>query len=113
MVCYAASVSEATYCIIRIAILAFHKALFDHPRDPLVVAVFSLAVYNGGYILEAVNIARKITKSYDNSFYELLEPRDLVFQTLKDPSFFSAVFFVTLHQYITIISFICIRDVRK
>ncbi|TXG54440.1 hypothetical protein EZV62_019696 [Acer yangbiense] len=67
-----------------IAILAFHKALFDHPRDPLVVAVFSLAVYNGGDILEAVNIARKITKSYDNSFYELLEPRDLDFQTLKD-----------------------------
>ncbi|KAK0588720.1 hypothetical protein LWI29_004624 [Acer saccharum] len=67
-----------------IAILAFHKALFDHPRDPLVVAVFSLAVYNGGDILEAVNIARKITKSYDNSFYELLEPRDLHFQTLKD-----------------------------
>ncbi|KAL5862656.1 hypothetical protein ACOSQ3_000170 [Xanthoceras sorbifolium] len=67
-----------------IAILAFHKALSDHPRDPLVVAVFSLAVYNGGDILEAVNIARKITKLYDNSFYELLEPRDLDFQTLKD-----------------------------
>ncbi|KAJ4728866.1 putative Poly(A) polymerase [Melia azedarach] len=67
-----------------VAILAFHKALCDQPRDPLVVAVFSLAVHNGGDILEAVKIARRITKPHNDSFYELLEPRDLHFQMLKD-----------------------------
>ncbi|KAH9770177.1 polynucleotide adenylyltransferase family protein [Citrus sinensis] len=66
-----------------IAILAFHKALSDQPRDPLVVAVFSLAVYNGGDMLEAVKIARRINKSHDESFCELLEPRDLDFEALK------------------------------
>lgn len=64
--------------------MAFHKALCDQPRDPLVVAVFSLAVHNGGDILEAVKIARRITKPHNDSFYELLEPRDLHFQMLKD-----------------------------
>ncbi|KDP22554.1 hypothetical protein JCGZ_26385 [Jatropha curcas] len=57
-----------------VAILAFHKALSDQPRDPLVVAVFCLAVYNGGDISEAVNIARSITKPHDVTFYELSEP---------------------------------------
>lgn len=63
--------------------MAFHKALSDQPRDPLVVAVFSLAVYNGGEMLEAVKIARRINKSHDESFCELLEPRDLDFEALK------------------------------
>lgn len=66
-----------------IAILAFHKALSDQPRDPLVVAVFSLAVYNDGDMLEAVKIARRINKSHDESFCELLEPQDLDFEALK------------------------------
>ncbi|KAK6148015.1 hypothetical protein DH2020_018927 [Rehmannia glutinosa] len=30
------------------SILAFHEALSEQPRDPLVIAVFSLAVHNGG-----------------------------------------------------------------
>ncbi|CAJ2641289.1 unnamed protein product [Trifolium pratense] len=53
-------------------ILALHKALSDRPRDPLVVAAFSLAVYNGGNVLEAVKIARMINKPHDMKFPELL-----------------------------------------
>lgn len=68
----------------RVGILAFHKALYDQPRDPLVVAAFSLAVYNGGDISEAVNIARTITKPHNESFHELLEPRNLDSQVLTD-----------------------------
>ncbi|XP_015882126.3 uncharacterized protein LOC107417975 isoform X1 [Ziziphus jujuba] len=60
-----------------VGILAFHKALCDQPRDPMVVATFSLTVHNGGDISEAVNIARRITKPHDTSFYELLECRNL------------------------------------
>lgn len=66
----------------RVGILAFHKALFDKPRDPLVVAAYSLVVHNGGDILEAVNIATRINKSHDTSFRELSEPRNLENQTL-------------------------------
>ncbi|EOY22605.1 Polynucleotide adenylyltransferase family protein [Theobroma cacao] len=65
-----------------VGILAFHKALFDKPRDPLVVAAYSLVVHNGGDILEAVNIATRINKSHDTSFRELSEPRNLENQTL-------------------------------
>ncbi|KAF9671767.1 hypothetical protein SADUNF_Sadunf12G0082800 [Salix dunnii] len=60
-----------------VGILAFHKALADKPRDPMVVAAFCLAVHNGGDILGGVNMARKITKPHDTSFHELTEPRDL------------------------------------
>ncbi|XWS60209.1 hypothetical protein CRYUN_Cryun07bG0015600 [Craigia yunnanensis] len=67
-----------------IGILAFHKALSDKPRDLLVVAAFSLAVHNGGDILEAVDIARRINKSHDSSFHEISEPQYLDRQTLKD-----------------------------
>ncbi|XVF11444.1 hypothetical protein REPUB_Repub08aG0028100 [Reevesia pubescens] len=67
-----------------VLILAFHNALSDKPRDPLVVAVFSLAVHNGGDMSEAVNIARRINKSHDSSFHELLEPQNLEYQTLKN-----------------------------
>ncbi|KZV38782.1 Polynucleotide adenylyltransferase family protein [Dorcoceras hygrometricum] len=66
------------------AILAFHKALWDKPRDPLVIAAFSLAVHNGGDLLEAVNIARRISKQHDISFDELLEPRYLDSEELLD-----------------------------
>ncbi|XP_073140687.1 uncharacterized protein [Henckelia pumila] len=66
------------------AILAFHKALSDQPRDPLVVAAFSLAVHNGGDLLEAVSIARRISKQHDISFHELLEPRYLDSEELLD-----------------------------
>ncbi|CAH2044218.1 unnamed protein product [Thlaspi arvense] len=68
-----------------IAILAFHKALYDQPRSPLVVAAFSLAVDNGGDILEAATITKKITRPHDRSFLELQEPEEnLEFQTLLD-----------------------------
>ncbi|CAL9231325.1 unnamed protein product [Arabidopsis halleri] len=68
-----------------IAILAFHKALADQPRSPLVVAAFTLAVHNCGDILEAVKITKKITRPHDKSFFELVEPEEnLDFQTLLD-----------------------------
>ncbi|KAJ0053251.1 hypothetical protein Pint_01260 [Pistacia integerrima] len=75
--------SHKNILLFRVAVLAFHKALSDRPRDPLVVAVFSLAVYNGGNMLEAVKIARKITKPHDDTFHELLDPHVLDFETVK------------------------------
>lgn len=72
----------------RIAILAFHKALSDQPRSPLVVAAFSLAVHNGGDIQEAAEITKKITRPHDSSFFELVaqepEEENMEFQTLLD-----------------------------
>lgn len=62
------------HCSLWIGILAFHKALVDHPRDPLVVAAFSIAVHSGGSILEAIKIARMISQPHDMTFDELLEP---------------------------------------
>lgn len=58
----------------RIAILAFHKALYDEPRDPLVIAAFSLAVSNGGSLPEAVEIARTMSQPHATTFHEILEP---------------------------------------
>ncbi|KAK2973998.1 hypothetical protein RJ640_026716, partial [Escallonia rubra] len=68
----------------RVAILAFHKALSDEPRDPLVVAAFSLAVHNGGDICEALKIARMISKPHDISFHELRESQNLDSKALKN-----------------------------
>ncbi|XP_052879555.1 uncharacterized protein LOC108476514 isoform X3 [Gossypium arboreum] len=65
------------YSSLWVGILAFHKALSNKPRDPLVVAAFSLAVHNGGDIPEAINIAKNINKSHDGSFHELSEPQNL------------------------------------
>lgn len=62
------------HCSLWIGILAFHKALVDHPRDPLVVAAFTIAVHSGGSILEAIKIARRISQPHDMTFDELLEP---------------------------------------
>lgn len=62
------------HCSLWIGILAFHKALVDHPRDPLVVAAFSITVHSGGSILEAIKIARRISQPHDMTFDELLEP---------------------------------------
>ncbi|ESQ45666.1 hypothetical protein EUTSA_v10010292mg [Eutrema salsugineum] len=67
-----------------LAILALHKALAAQPRYPSVVAAFSLAVHNGGDVLEAIKITRKITKPHNRSFFELLEPEKLDSQTLLD-----------------------------
>ncbi|KAL3631739.1 hypothetical protein CASFOL_024723 [Castilleja foliolosa] len=55
------------------SILAFHEALSQQPRDPLVAAVFSIAVHNGGDLSEALSVARRINKVHDTSFHELLE----------------------------------------
>ncbi|XP_019464723.1 PREDICTED: uncharacterized protein LOC109363020 [Lupinus angustifolius] len=67
-----------------VAILALHKTLSDLPRDPLVVAAFSLAVHNGGNFSEAVGIARRIDKSHDVRFPELLDPSGLDAEALAD-----------------------------
>lgn len=48
------------------------------------VAAFGLAVHNGGDMLEALNIARRISRPHDISFYELLEPHNLDSEALKD-----------------------------
>lgn len=61
------------HCCLWVAILAFHNALVDQPRHPLVVAAFSIAVHSGGSLSEAVAVARKITLPYDSSFRELSE----------------------------------------
>lgn len=66
-----------------VTILAFHKALSDQPRDPLVVAAFSLGVHNGGDLSEALSIAKRISAQHDVSFYEL-ESQDLDLAALKE-----------------------------
>ncbi|KAJ7945644.1 Poly A polymerase [Quillaja saponaria] len=67
-----------------VGLLALHEALSYQPRDPMVVAAFGLAVYNGGDMKEAVKIARRIDKPPDNSFPELLEPQRLDSEALTD-----------------------------
>uniref|UniRef100_A0A2P2LQX1 Uncharacterized protein MANES_14G046200 n=2 Tax=Rhizophora mucronata TaxID=61149 RepID=A0A2P2LQX1_RHIMU len=67
-----------------VGLLAFHKALSDQPRDPVVVAAFLLTLHNGGDLSEAVNITRIINRPHDVSFHELLEPQHLVSQSLAD-----------------------------
>ncbi|CAH9052061.1 unnamed protein product [Cuscuta epithymum] len=54
-----------------IAILAFHKALSDRPRDPLVVAAFSIVLHTGGSSSDALGIVKKISQSHDTRFPEL------------------------------------------
>ncbi|CAH9080278.1 unnamed protein product [Cuscuta europaea] len=54
-----------------IAILAFHKALSDRPRDPLVVAAFSIVLHTGGSSSDALGIVKKISQSHDPRFPEL------------------------------------------
>ncbi|XP_028766816.1 uncharacterized protein LOC114724599 isoform X2 [Neltuma alba] len=60
-----------------VCILALHKALSDKPRCASVVAAFSLVVHNGGDLSEAISIARRINKSHDARFPELLDPLNL------------------------------------
>ncbi|XP_054805876.1 uncharacterized protein LOC129308635 isoform X2 [Prosopis cineraria] len=60
-----------------VCILALHNALSDKPRYASVVAAFSLVVHNGGDLSEAINIARRINKSHDARFPELLDPLHL------------------------------------
>lgn len=67
----------AAYEFDRVGILAFHLALVSEPCDPLTVATFTLAIQNGGDLVEAISIARGITRPYDSSFSELVEPQAL------------------------------------
>lgn len=67
----------AAYEFNRVGILAFHLALVSEPCDPLTVATFALAIQNGGDLVEAISIARGITRPYDSSFSELVEPQAL------------------------------------
>lgn len=52
--------------------LAFHKALSRQPRHPSVVAAYSLAINNGGDVVEALKIAWTISRPHD-LFPELLQ----------------------------------------
>ncbi|MED6170731.1 hypothetical protein PIB30_033789 [Stylosanthes scabra] len=67
-----------------VGILAFHKTLSDHPREASVVAAFSLAVHNGGNLLEAIDIARRINKQHNANFPELLDPSGLDAEDLEE-----------------------------
>ncbi|GAU25484.1 hypothetical protein TSUD_71380 [Trifolium subterraneum] len=67
-----------------VGILALHKSLSDQPRNPLVIAAFCLAVYNGGNLLEAVDVARRINQPHDIRFPELSDPCDLSAMALKN-----------------------------
>ncbi|KAI5679437.1 hypothetical protein M9H77_10387 [Catharanthus roseus] len=59
------------HCSLWVAILAFHKALADQPRDPLVIAAFSIAVYCGGSLFDAVKIVRRIRQPHETRFAEV------------------------------------------
>lgn len=48
------------------------------------VAAFSLAVHNGGHIMEAISIAKSINRAYNVNFHELIEPKNLEIQALID-----------------------------
>lgn len=48
------------------------------------VAALSLAIHNGGDMLEAVSIAKRVTKVHDVSFHELLENQNLNPRALRD-----------------------------
>lgn len=65
------------HCCLWVSILAFHEALVDQPRDSSVVAAFCIAVYSGGSLLEAIDMAMKISQPHDTSFHEILEYGDL------------------------------------
>lgn len=45
----------------------------DRPRDPLVVAAFSIAVHCGGSLSDVLGIVRKISQPHDTRFPELLD----------------------------------------
>lgn len=57
--------------------MAFHQALVKEPRDPLVIATFTLALHNGGDLSEAISIARRINHPHYVSFPELVEARGI------------------------------------
>ncbi|TKY73699.1 putative poly(A) polymerase [Spatholobus suberectus] len=67
----------------QVVILVFHKTLSDWPKDTKGVDIFSLAVHNGGNLLEVINIAGMHNRSHDIRFLELLDPLDLDAKALK------------------------------
>ena len=56
-----------------VALLAFHLALVDEPRDALVVTSFVLSVRNGGNLEKAMNKARRISKRANKFHPEVLD----------------------------------------
>ncbi|KAL3511494.1 hypothetical protein ACH5RR_030895 [Cinchona calisaya] len=80
---------QPCHCSLWIGILAFHKALADQPRHPLVIAAFSIAVYSGGSLSDAVEIVRIISQPHQRGFVELselysLESEDDLFDEVID-----------------------------
>lgn len=60
-------------CSLWVALLAFHLALVDEPRDALVVTSFVISVRNGGNLEKAVNKARGIWKRANKFHPEVLD----------------------------------------
>jgi len=56
-----------------VALLAFHLALVDEPRDALIVTSFVLSVRNGGNLEKAVNKSRGICKKANKFHPEVLD----------------------------------------
>ncbi|XP_010538159.1 PREDICTED: uncharacterized protein LOC104812601 isoform X2 [Tarenaya hassleriana] len=57
--------------LLWIGILAFHKALVDQPRDPIVVAAFCLTLFNEGSLSESIDVTKSITQKHNSEFREL------------------------------------------
>lgn len=55
-------------------------------QHPLVVAAFSLALHNGGDLLEAISIAKGVKKLHEVEFPELLDPEEM-----EDPAVMNKV----------------------
>ncbi|KAJ0037617.1 hypothetical protein Pint_23805 [Pistacia integerrima] len=89
-----------------ISIFAFHKAVVDQPRDPLVVATFCLAVHSGGSLLESIEKAKRISQLHDScmSFHELpksqkLDNVALMYQVINLATSIIAVLHKMTHEY--------------
>ena len=61
--------------------MAFHKALVDQPRDPLVVSALCLAISGGGSLSAAANMAARISEPHDTKFDEIVEPERALSKT--------------------------------
>ncbi|EPS62980.1 hypothetical protein M569_11807, partial [Genlisea aurea] len=60
------------------AVLAFHEALSERPREAKVIAAFSLAIHNGGDLPEAIDIALRIDKRHATGYPEISKPGNLL-----------------------------------
>ncbi|KAI3727093.1 hypothetical protein L1987_66902 [Smallanthus sonchifolius] len=98
-----------------VAILAFHMAVLDRPRGPLVVAAFSLAVHNGGDMEEAISIARKLSKPHATTYHELSEPKSLEQKALKKEVLeLGSSVLISLHLYLKAVKiFECVNQGKE